>query len=167
MQNMHKTTHDRPLTGVHLPDHGSRGRGSGAKDDLSTSTGDTHRGAGWRTEAIIHVTTRDLDRIIDRTICLSTRAQEAKGYGLDLILTDVGLRKLYFSLVHELYFTNKIYDFKELDWILYYNISLTKCHLEFEFKGNRVIILHSFYLWYTLNNLFIFIQLRNMKFIQE
>ena len=79
MQSMRKTTHDGPLTGVHLPDHGSRG--SGTKGDLSTSTGGAHRGAGWRTEAIIHVTTRGLDCIIDRTICLSTRAQEAKGYG--------------------------------------------------------------------------------------
>ena len=81
MQNMHKTTHDRPLTGVHWPIHRGWCRGSGTKGDLSTSTGGTHGGAGWRTEAIIHVTTRGLDRIIDRTICLSTRAQEAKGYG--------------------------------------------------------------------------------------
>ena len=81
MQNMHKTTHDRPLTGVHWPIHRGWCRGSGTKGDLSTSTGGAHRGAGWRTETIIHVTTRGLDRIIDRTICLSTRAQDAKGYG--------------------------------------------------------------------------------------
>ena len=78
---MHKTTHDRPLTGVHRPIHMGWCRVCGTKGDLSTSTGGTHGGAGWRTEAIIHVTTRGLDRIIDRTICLSTRAQEAKGYG--------------------------------------------------------------------------------------
>ena len=29
MQNMHKTTLDGPLTGVHLPDHGSRAQPSG------------------------------------------------------------------------------------------------------------------------------------------
>ena len=45
------------------------------------STGGAHRVAGWRTEAITHVTTRGLDRIIGRTICMDTRAQEAKGYG--------------------------------------------------------------------------------------
>ena len=43
--NMHKSTHDRPLTGVHLPDHGSRR--SGARVSLSTCTGSTHRRAGW------------------------------------------------------------------------------------------------------------------------
>ena len=72
MQNMHKTTNDRPLTGVHGPIHRS------SEVDLSTSTGGrTHRGAGWRTEAIIHITTRGLDRIIDSTICPSLRVQEA------------------------------------------------------------------------------------------
>ena len=81
MQNMHKSTYDRPLTGVHWPIHRGWCRGSGTKGNLSTSTGDTHRGAGWRTEAIIHITTRGLDRIIDRTIRMSTRAQEAKGNG--------------------------------------------------------------------------------------
>ena len=81
MQNMHKSTHDRPLTGVHWPIHRGWCRGSGTKGDLSKSTGGTHRGAGWRTEAIIHITARGLDRIIDRTIRMSTRAQEVKGNG--------------------------------------------------------------------------------------
>ena len=54
---------------------------------------------------------------------------------LDLILTDLTLRKLYFSLVNEFYLTNKIYDYKELDWVLNKNISLSKCHCEFSFKG--------------------------------
>ena len=53
MRNIHKLTHDRPLTGVHWPIHRGWCRGSGTKGDLSTSTGDTHRGAGWRTDAII------------------------------------------------------------------------------------------------------------------
>ena len=56
---------------------------------------------------------------------------------LDLISTDVSLRKLYFSLVNEFYLNNKIYDYKELDWILTKNISLTKCHLEFKLKGSQ------------------------------
>ena len=71
MQNMHKSTHDRPLTGVHWPIHSGWCRGSGTKGDLSTSTGGTHNGAGWRTVAIVHITTRGLDRIIDRTIRMS------------------------------------------------------------------------------------------------
>ena len=58
---------------------------------------------------------------------------------LDLVLTDVPLRKLYFSLLNEFYLTNKIYDYKELDWILNNNISLNKCHLEFRFKGDMVL----------------------------
>ena len=51
MQNMHN------LTGVYWPIHRGWCRGSGTKGDLSTSTGDTHRGAGWRTEAIIYMYT--------------------------------------------------------------------------------------------------------------
>ena len=78
MQNMHKSTHDRPLTGAHWPIHRGWCRGSRTKGDLSTDTGGTHREAGWRTEAIIHITTRGLDRIIGRTIRMSTRAQEAR-----------------------------------------------------------------------------------------
>ena len=54
---------------------------------------------------------------------------------LDLIITDVTSRKLYFTLVNEFYLINKVYDYKELDWILIKNISLTKCHLDFSFKG--------------------------------
>ena len=46
IQNMHKhTTHDRPLTGVHWPNH--RSRGGGTKDDLSMDPGGTHRGTKW------------------------------------------------------------------------------------------------------------------------
>ena len=53
----------------------------------------------------------------------------------DLILTDVSLRKLYFGLVDEFYLSNKIYDYKELDWVLNNHISLIKCDLEFWVKG--------------------------------
>ena len=54
---------------------------------------------------------------------------------LDLIITDVSLRKIYFSLVNSFYMKNTIYDYKELDWILNKQISLTKCHLDFKLKG--------------------------------
>ena len=59
---------------------------------------------------------------------------------LDLIITDIPLRKLYFSLVDQFYLTNKIYDYKEFDWILSKNISLTKCYLEFGFKGKALYV---------------------------
>ena len=59
---------------------------------------------------------------------------------LDLIITDISLRKFYDCLVDEFYFTNKIYDYKELDWILNKHISLTKCNLEFEFRGDCYFI---------------------------
>ena len=59
---------------------------------------------------------------------------------LDLILTDISLRKLYFTLVGEFYLKNKICDYKELDWILHHNISFTKCHLEFTFKSKLLLI---------------------------
>ena len=78
---MHTSTHDRPSSGVHWPIHRGGCRGSVTRGDLITNTGGAHTGAEWRTEAIIHITTRGLDCIIDRTICLSTRAQEAKSYG--------------------------------------------------------------------------------------
>ena len=60
---------------------------------------------------------------------------------LDLILTDVSLRKLYFSMANDFYTNNKIYDYKELDWILTKHITLTKCHLEFDFKGKALFSL--------------------------
>ena len=76
MQNIHKTT-----IGVYWPIHRGWCRGSRTKGDLGTSAGGTHRGAGRGTEAIVHVTARGLDSIIDSAICSSTGAQEAKGHG--------------------------------------------------------------------------------------
>ena len=38
MQNMHKSTHDRPLTGVHWPIHRGCGAGVAVIEHLSTST---------------------------------------------------------------------------------------------------------------------------------
>ena len=53
MQKMHKSTHDKPLTGAHLPIHRAGAGVAGPKVTVSTSTGGTYRGAWWRTEAII------------------------------------------------------------------------------------------------------------------
>ena len=69
MQNIHKTTHDRPLTGVHWPIH--RGRGRGARVGLSTDTGTAHRGAGQGTKAVVYITARGLGSDIDGSICLN------------------------------------------------------------------------------------------------
>ena len=62
MQNMHKTTHDGPLTGVHLPNHGSRG--SGARMSMSTCAGSTDRGARRGTKAVVYITARGLGGVI-------------------------------------------------------------------------------------------------------
>ena len=51
MQNMHKTTHDGPLTGVHWPIN--RCRGSRARVSLSTRAGSAYRGARWETKAVV------------------------------------------------------------------------------------------------------------------
>ena len=67
MQNMHKTTHDGPLTGVHLPDHGSRG--NGARVSLSTCAGRTHRGARRGTKAVVYITARGLGSVLDGSVC--------------------------------------------------------------------------------------------------
>ena len=68
---------------------------------------------------------------------------------LDLILSDISLRKLYFSLVYHFYLTNRIYDFKELDWILNKHISLTNCHLDFTFQG-KSLFFHNYELSFKL-----------------
>ena len=55
MQNMHKTTHDRPLTGVHWPIH--RCRGSGVGMGVRTDTGGTRRKGGLP-YAVVYITAR-------------------------------------------------------------------------------------------------------------
>lgn len=56
---------------------------------------------------------------------------------LDSALINFSLRKVFLSKVKDFYLVNKIYTRKELLWILSRNISLTKCHLEFEIKGKN------------------------------
>ena len=77
MPSMHKTKHDGPLTGIHLPDLGSRG--SGARVDLSTCAGSAHRGAGRGTKAVVYITVRGLGRVIDGSICPGTGFQQDYG----------------------------------------------------------------------------------------
>ena len=79
MQNMHKTTHDGPLTGVHLPIH--RCRGSGARVGLCTRAGSAHRGAGRGTKAVAYITARGLGSVIDGSICPGTGFQQDYGDG--------------------------------------------------------------------------------------
>ena len=51
---------------------------------------------------------------------------------IDSSIIDIKLRKLFFIKVSDFYLVNKIYSLKELKWILKRNITLTKCHLDFE-----------------------------------
>ena len=64
MQNMHKTTHDGPLTGVHWPIH----RCSGARVGLSTSAGSAHRDARRATKAVVYITARGLGSVVDGSV---------------------------------------------------------------------------------------------------
>ena len=77
---MHKTTHDGPLTGVHLPDHGSRG--SGARVSLSTCAGSTHRGARRGTKTVVYITVRGLGSVIDGSVCPGAGFQQDYDDGL-------------------------------------------------------------------------------------
>ena len=72
MKNMHKTTHDSHLTGVHWPIHRHRHR-VGTKGDLDTGAGGTHRGARWRTEEVVYVTARSLDGVVYSPVCPSPK----------------------------------------------------------------------------------------------
>lgn len=92
MQNMHKTTHDGPLTGVHLPDHGSRG--SRARVGLSTRAGGTHRGAGRGSKAVVYITAKGFGRVIGGSICPGAGFQQDYGDGpLQLNYVDTASRK--------------------------------------------------------------------------
>ena len=44
------------MTGVHLPIHRGRCRGSGARVGLSMRAGSAHRGAGRGTKAVVYIT---------------------------------------------------------------------------------------------------------------
>ena len=68
---------------------------------------------------------------------------------LDLALTDISLRKVFFNELSAFYLANKIYSLKELAWILARNIKLTKCHLDFE--GNIHAYLAAKYTMHYLN----------------
>ena len=76
---MHKTTHDGPLTGVHLPNN--RCWGSGAGVSLSTCTGSMHRGAGRGTKAVVYITARGLGSVINGSVCPGTGFQQNYGDG--------------------------------------------------------------------------------------
>ena len=56
---------------------------------------------------------------------------------LDSALTNFSLRIIFLSKVMDFYLVNKIYAKGEIEWILARHITLTKCHLEFEIKGNN------------------------------
>ena len=54
---------------------------------------------------------------------------------LDRVITDISLRKIYFTRVGLFYESNKIQSFDELKWILKRSVKLIKCHLNFFFDG--------------------------------
>ena len=68
MQNKHKTTHDRHLTGVHWPINRGRVWGSRGGRGGRASTGGPRWGAGRGAEAIVHITARGLGSIINDSI---------------------------------------------------------------------------------------------------
>ena len=82
---------------------------------------------------------------------------------LDLVLTDISLRNIYFSLINEFYSTNNIYDFKELDWIISKHVSLTKCQLEFPLKGTTLIFIHILY----AINICCLLQIQSIMYLPE
>ena len=88
MQNMHKTTHDGPLTGVHLQDHGSRG--SGARVSLSTCAGSTHRGARRGAKTVVYITARGLGNIIDGSVFPGAGLQQNPKPGPCIQERDIG-----------------------------------------------------------------------------
>ena len=92
MQNMHKTTYDGPLTGVHLPYH--KGRGSRARVSLSTCAGSTHREARWGTKAVVYITARGLGSVTDGSVCPGAGFQQDYGdRPLQLNYVDTASRK--------------------------------------------------------------------------
>ena len=64
MQIMHKTTHDRHLTGVHWPIHRSRCRGNSNPQ----SPGSMHRGVGQGTERVVDIAMRSICSVITSPI---------------------------------------------------------------------------------------------------
>ena len=54
---------------------------------------------------------------------------------LDRVITETNFRKIYLQQAYLFYQNNKIRFLDELEWIMKRNISLTKCHLDFEFES--------------------------------
>ena len=99
MQSMHKSTHDRPLTGVHWPIHRCRCMGSGTKGDLSTSTGGARRGAGRGTKTAVYIPARCLGSVIDRSVCPGAGFQKDYSDGpLQRNNVDTTLIKRFYSI---------------------------------------------------------------------
>ena len=59
-------------------------------------TGGTHKGAGWRTVAVVHITVRGLGSIRDSTVTVCSRRQEPEDYALAHMMIHDG-RKPFLS----------------------------------------------------------------------
>ena len=55
--------------------------------------------------------------------------------------SNINLRKLYIKEASIFYLKNKIKSMYELWWIMRRGFILTKCHLDFAFEGNTILLL--------------------------
>ena len=60
---------------------------------------------------------------------------------LDRAITEILLRKVFFSQVGQFYEKKNIMSKGELDWILSRNIKLTSCHVAFTSRSKFIIVL--------------------------
>ena len=58
---------------------------------------------------------------------------------LDSAISDINLRKFYLKEAELFYLSNQIQSMYELKWVMMRGIILTKCHLDFAFKGNTML----------------------------
>ena len=69
---------------------------------------------------------------------------------LDRVITDVNMRKIYLLQAKHFYFKNKVQSLDELEWIMMRNISMTKCHLDFDFDGKFIYHKYNIFLHLSL-----------------
>ena len=59
---------------------------------------------------------------------------------LDRTITEISLRKVFFSQVGQFYQKNKILSKGELDWLMSRSVKLTSCHLDFDHCKLTIIV---------------------------
>ena len=63
---------------------------------------------------------------------------------LDRAITEISLRKVFFSQVGQFYQKNKILSLGKLEWILNRSIKLTSCHSGFDYRSKLTIIITTY-----------------------